>query len=218
MSAPQNMPTGPDQLRISRFIGRWNAPPLDLADDLPWNIVVPIEAIIRAALARLDSDYRIEGEIAVHRTATIEAGAVLKPPVLIGPRCFVAVSAYLRGGVFLDEDCIVGPSCELKSSLMFQGSKVAHLNFVGDSILGMGVNVEAGAMIANYRNELEDKSIRFRYGDLIVETEVEKFGALVGDHSRIGANAVVAPGAIFARGARVPRLSLVDLHPGAGLS
>lgn len=43
---------------------------------------------------------------------------------------------------------------------MFPGSKIAHLNVVGDSIIGSGVKIEARTVIANYRNELADKVIR----------------------------------------------------------
>ncbi|MES2724715.1 MAG: DapH/DapD/GlmU-related protein [Pseudomonadota bacterium] len=151
--------------------------------------------------------------MALHRSAVVEPGAVLKGPAIIGPRCLVAAGAYLRGGVFLEEDCIVGPNAELKSSFMFKGSKLAHLNFVGDSILGAGVNIEAGAAIANYRNELEDKAIRIAWRGGVLETGVEKFGALLGDETRVGANAVIAPGAILERTARVGRLALVDQYP-----
>jgi NDP-sugar pyrophosphorylase family protein len=202
-------------LEVSNFVARWASSPFGREDDHAWRITQRAEEIVRAAIGTLGDDYRCDGEIAVHRSATVEAGAVVKAPVIIGPRCFVAANAYLRGGVFLDEDCIIGPGAELKTSFMFQGSKLAHLNFVGDSILGAGVNVEAGAMIANYRNEMDDKAIRFRFGDIVIDTGIDKFGALVGDGSRIGANAVVAPGALLRPGTKVPRLSLVDLHPEA---
>lgn len=82
---------------------------------------------------------------------------------------------------------------------------------MGDSVLGADVNVEAGAMIANYRNERADKRIRIRTEGGEIDTGVEKFGALIGDHARIGANAVIAPGALIPRGAIVPRLGLVDM-------
>ncbi len=36
---------------------------------------------------------------------------------------------------------------------------------------------------------------------------------LVGDGGRIGANAVIAPGAILPVGARIGRLTLVDQYP-----
>lgn len=181
----------------------------ELRDLEPWAIVAQADAILRKALTGLIG-YAVNDGVAVHRRAIIESGATLKAPVIIGPNAFVASTAYLRGGVFLDENCIVGPACELKSTFMLMGSKVAHLSFVGDSIIGAGANVEAGAVIANYRNERADKRIRIRLGETVIDTGVEKFGALVGDGARIGANAVIAPGALIRPGEIVPRLSLID--------
>ena len=152
-------------------------------------------------------------EVAVHRTARLEPGAVVKGPAIIGPNCFIAAAAYLRGGVYLERDCIIGPSSELKTSVMFARSKLAHMNFVGDSIIGADVNIEAGVIIANYRNELESRNIRIGYREQVINTGVGKFGALVGDGSRIGANAVIAPGALLERGSIVGRLQLIDQKP-----
>lgn len=202
-----------NDLKISDFISAWTGSPFSGADGLAWQVTSRAEEIIRACLGQLGPEYVMDAEVAVHRSAVIEGGCTLKGPIIIGPRSFVAAGAYLRGGVFLDEDCIIGPGSELKTSFMFKGSKIAHLNFVGDSILGSGVNVEAGAVIANYRNEKEDKTIRIKVEGQIIETGVEKFGALVGDGARIGANAVIAPGALIWPGMKVARLQLVDQAP-----
>lgn len=200
-------------LRISDYVEGWVASPFADFDGPPWHATRDALALIRAALVTLGGDYALDGEVAVHATATIEAGAIVKGPAIIGPRAFVAAGAYLRGGVWLGEDCIVGPNAELKTSFLFPGSKLAHLNFVGDSILGAGVNVEAGAILANYRNERADKTIRIACGESVHETDVDKFGALVGDQARIGANAVIAPGALIAPGEKIGRLALVDQYP-----
>lgn len=200
---------------LSAFVGRWEASPFGRVRDHPWSITQDAERHVLSAIGELDDAFQKEDGIAIHHSAVVEPSAILKGPVIIGPRCFVAAAAYLRGGAFLEEDCIVGPCCELKSSFMFKGSKIAHLTFVGDSILGTGVNVEAGAIIANYRNELANKTIRFRFEGRLIETGVDKFGALVGDNARIGANAVVAPGAFIRPGDRVGRLGLLDLYPHA---
>jgi NDP-sugar pyrophosphorylase family protein len=179
----------------------------------PWHLVSSIERLISAQIPKLGSDYRIDGNVAVHETAHLEDGAIVKGPAIIGPACFVAGTAYLRGAVFLDEHCIIGPAAELKSSLLFKGTKLAHLNFVGDSILGESVNCEAGSIVANYRNELADKRIRIAFDGEIIDTGIEKFGALIGDGVRLGANAVIAPGALITPGTVVPRLGLVDQRP-----
>jgi hypothetical protein len=47
-------------------------------------------------------------------------------------------------------------------SVLLAGSKIAHLSFVGDSILGRAVNCEAGSVIANYRNETVFASVPTR--------------------------------------------------------
>lgn len=197
-------------VNLREFIPSAEAGPFAALLDLdPWEITSKSEAIVRQALTAI-SGYLIRDSVAIHRTATVETGAVIKAPAIIGPGAFVAAGAYLRGGVFLDEGCIVGPSCELKSTFMLKGSKVAHLSFAGDSIIGAGANIEAGAIIANYRNERDDKRIRIAFGGGVIDTGVEKFGALVGDGARIGANAVIAPGALIRPGAVVARLGLVD--------
>ncbi|KFC72731.1 Bifunctional protein GlmU [Bosea sp. LC85] len=201
-------------LRIAQFVTSWPDSPFGRGDHCAWQVTQRAVQLVGATLHYLDDGYRREGDIAVHRTVTIESGAVLKGPAIIGPGCFLAAGAYLRGGVFLDENCIIGPGCELKSSFMFKGSKLAHFNFVGDSILGADVNLEAGAIIANHRNEWEEKAIRLVFDGQVVEPGVDKFGALVGDHVRIGANAVIAPGAIIGRGTKIPRLTLIDQSSG----
>jgi len=198
---------------ISSFIEPWRISRFADIHQAPWDFVGNIEALLRQQIAGLESSYQGVDEVAVHRTVTIEAGAVVKGPAIIGPNCFIAAGAYLRGGVHLERDCIIGPGSELKTTVMFAGSKLAHLNFVGDSIIGADVNIEAGAIIANYRKELESPNIRIAYQGQVIDTGVAKFGALVGDGSRIGANAVIAPGALLERGSIVGRLQLIDQKP-----
>lgn len=198
---------------LSTYVDRWSALSLGAERDTPWGVTQQAPVLVRNTISALGPDYRIDGDIAVHLSAEVEAGATIKGPAIIGARCFISASALLRGGVFVDEDCTIGPAVELKTTFMFSRSKAAHLNFVGDSIIGSDVNLEAGSIVANYRNELSDKRIRILLGDQVINTGVEKFGALIGDGTRVGANAVIAPGALLARNACVPRLGLVDQNP-----
>jgi bifunctional N-acetylglucosamine-1-phosphate-uridyltransferase/glucosamine-1-phosphate-acetyltransferase GlmU-like protein len=176
-----------------------------------WAICGDAAALVGAAVAVLSPRYRLLGEgIAVHETATIETGAILKPPCIVGAGCFVAAHAYLRDGVWLGGSVIVGASVEIKSSFIGAQSRVAHFNFVGNSILGADVNIEAGAILANHRNEAADKEIVCVWNGRQIRTGCDKFGSLIGDGCRIGANAVLAPGTILSRGTVVPRLKLID--------
>jgi UDP-N-acetylglucosamine diphosphorylase / glucose-1-phosphate thymidylyltransferase / UDP-N-acetylgalactosamine diphosphorylase / glucosamine-1-phosphate N-acetyltransferase / galactosamine-1-phosphate N-acetyltransferase len=182
----------------------------EFVDSAPWELTLGAVEIVQQLASRLSDDYAARCGVAIHGTATIEGGAIIKGPAIIGPNCFVATGAYVRDGCWLEAGCILGPGTELKSSFMFADSKLAHFNFVGDSILGTGVNLEAGSIIANYRNELATPTISLIHENRRIDTGAKKFGALVGDHVRIGANAVIAPGAVLVPGTIVPRLSLID--------
>lgn len=172
----------------------------------PWEITADAPSIIVGVLKRLSADeYVIKGNIAIHKTAVVENGAVIKDNAVIGKGCFVAAGAYLRGGVYLGEGVTVGPGCEVKSSFLFDRSRLAHFNYVGDSIVGEDVNFEAGAVVANHFNE-SGKEIELVVGGKVIKTGVKKFGAIVGDHARIGANAVLDPGSVLEPGQVVGRL------------
>ncbi|MBD0258336.1 MAG: LpxA family transferase [Cytophagales bacterium] len=176
----------------------------------PWQATGQAVALVGEWLRTLGDAYRIHNGVAVHRTATVEEGVVLKGPVVVAAGCFLGAHAYLRGGVFLDEGVTIGPGCEVKSSFLFQGAALAHFNFVGDSLVGAGVNLEAGAVLANHYNERTDKDITVRVAGQLIPTGVQKFGALIGDGSRLGANAVTSPGTILEPGSVVGRLELVE--------
>ena len=176
----------------------------------PWEVVQNISEILKQKILELDCEYRIEDGIAVHKSAFIEQGAVLKSPAIIGEKCFVAANAYLRGGVFLSYGVTVGPSCEIKSSIIFPNSSLGHFNFIGDSIIGNHVNFEAGSLTANHYNERKDKSIWVSLQSSKKATGVEKFGALVGNKKKIGANSVLSPGTVLTPNTIVKRLMLVE--------
>lgn len=163
----------------------------DLFKDDPWNISV--EEFVKTKTQ----------DIFIHPTSVVEQGAVLKGPIFIGPNCFVGAHAYLRGGVYLMGNNSIGPGCELKSCILFPNSNLAHFNFIGDSIIGSNVNLEAGSIIANHYNERNNKEIF---------PGVTKFGAIVGDGCKIGANAVLSPGTILKKETIVGRSQLIKQH------
>lgn len=196
-------------IKISQFIARFKEIFPEIADQI-WDLPSRAEAVIASKARSLPAGYTQSGDAFVHRSATVEPGVIIKGAVIIGPGCFVGAHAYLRGGVFMDENVIVGPGCEVKSVFLFRRSALAHFNFAGDSIIGEGVNMEAGSIIANHYNERDDKTIWAVIHDTTVRIPVNKFGALVGDGCRIGANAVLSPGTVLAPQSVVKRLELVE--------
>ncbi len=178
----------------------------------PWEITDKLKEIICIKLLQLGDDYEINNEVAIHKTAVVEEGAVLKGPAIVGANCTVGAHAYFREGVFLDQSVKIGPGCEIKNSIIFSETAIAHFNYVGNSIIGRNVNFEAGSIAANHYNERLDKQISVLYRGEIINTGLNKFGSLVGDGSRIGANAVLSPGTILEQKSIVRRLELVEQY------
>ena len=125
-------------------------------------------------------------------------------------KCQIGANTYFREGVFLDSSVKIGACSEIKSSMIFSGTAVAHLNYIGNSLIGRNVNFEAGSIAANHYNERIDKRIHVSFQNQVIDTGLDKFGALVGDNSRIGANGVLSPGTILTKNAIVKRLELVE--------
>lgn len=180
------------------------------ADSQPWEITNDLKNILEKALPTLSDDYTIADGVAIHKTATIENGAVIKKPAIIGENCFVGANAYFREGVYLDTNVKIGPGCEIKNSIICSNTAIAHFNYIGNSIIGRNVNFEAGSIAANHYNERVSKKISVLHNSQIIETNSEKFGSLVGDDSKIGANAVLSPGTILPKNSIVKRLELIE--------
>ena len=178
----------------------------------PWEITSKLKIIIEELILQLNDDYNIKDGIAVHKTAQVESGALLKRPVIINENCIVAANAYFREGVYLDRSVKIGPGCEIKSSIICSGTAIAHFNYIGNSIIGRNVNFEAGSIAANHYNERISKRVFVLFQSEVIDTGVEKFGSLVGDNSKIGANAVLSPGTILKKNTIVKRLELIEQY------
>ena len=180
----------------------------------PWDVTRNLEAWILEKQKKLNAaEYVIQNQVAIHKSAVVEENVVLKGPIIIEENCFVASGNYFRNGVFLSKNCKIGPGSELKTAFLFENAQIAHFNYIGDSIVGSNVNFEAGSLIANHHNDRDEKNIWVKAFGQIISTEIDKFGALVGDFSKIGANAVLSAGSILEKKSIVKRLELVEQIP-----
>lgn len=118
---------------------------------------------------------------------------------VIGPRASVGPFAYLRPGATLGVGSKAGTFVEVKNSTIGDGSKVPHLSYIGDTTIGRGVNLGAGAITANYDDLAKHRT---EIGDEVHAGSHNVFVAPVriGDGAKTGAGAVirkdVPPGAL----------------------
>ena len=197
-------------INIDLFIEDFSATFKDSSSSAPWEINNYLKNRIEKMILDLSDDFVIENNIAIHKSAIIENNVTIKSPAIIGKNCHVGANAYFREGVYLDEYVKIGPGCEIKNSIICSETAVAHFNYIGNSIIGRNINFEAGSIAANHYNERAVKKISVLYNSEIIETNSDKFGSLIGDNSRIGANAVLSPGTILTKNSIVKRLELIE--------
>jgi len=154
---------------------------------------------LRPALRnRCDGVAFIDDNVFIGEGTVVEDGAMIKGPTIIGRNCQIRHNAYVRGDVIIGDGCVVGNSSELKNAFLFNHCKVPHFNYVGDSILGHKAHLGAGVKISNFK--LDGTNIRVEIAGQLADTGLRKFGALLGDHTDVGCNAVLNPGSILGRG------------------
>jgi bifunctional UDP-N-acetylglucosamine pyrophosphorylase/glucosamine-1-phosphate N-acetyltransferase len=142
--------------------------------------------------ATVSDSAHLSGDVWVGPQARVFPGAALVGPVYVGSNAIVGNNCLIRDHVVIEQGARVGFSCELRNTVMWPGSRIGHLAFVGDSILGFDVEIGANVVLSNYRFDGAEVKVMLR-GQL-VSTHTDKFGAVVGDASKIGCGAVVLPG------------------------
>ena len=174
----------------------------------PWDALRGIGDMILDVGAKLDREEFMEVSqgVWIHYTARLSPGTQISGPCIICGGTEIRPGAYIRGNALVGRDCVIGNSTELKNVILFDEVQVPHYNYLGDSILGYGAHMGAGAITSNVKG---DKSTVVIHGEDAIDTGRKKVGAMIGDGVEIGCNAVLNPGTILGRGAQVYPLSNV---------
>ena len=175
----------------------------------PWEALAGISDFIKEIGPTLDPEiYEKRGEdIWVAKSATVFDSAYLHGPLIICEDAEIRQCAFIRGNAIVGRGAVVGNSTELKNSILFDGVQTPHYNYIGDSILGYKSHTGAGVITSNLKS---DKSLVTVLcdGDK-VDTNVKKFGAMLGDHVEVGCNSVLNPGSVIGRNTNIYPLSFV---------
>ena len=121
--------------------------------------------------------------------------AILESNVNVGP------FSRIRPGSFLSKGSRVGNFVEVKKSKVGKNSKINHLSYVGDAIIGKNVNIGAGTITCNYDGKKKNK------------TEISD-GAFIGSNTalvapiKIGKRAIVGAGSALTKNVKNKSLAL----------
>ena len=176
--------------------------------EFPYQALSGIENLIIELSKKLNKDEfkEIKENVWIHNTAKIFDSAYIAGPCIIGANSEVRHCAFIRGSALIGENCVIGNSCELKNVIIFDNVQTPHYNYVGDSILGYKAHMGAGSITSNVRS---DKKLVVIHSDENVETNLKKMGAIIGDGTEVGCNAVLNPGTIIGRNSIVYPTSCV---------
>lgn len=130
-------------------------------------------------------DSTIADNVEIKPNSIIE-GASLEAGCSVGP--FVR----LRPGAQLGQDVAIGNFVEVKKTTLGRGSKASHLSYLGDAIIGAGVNIGAGTITCNYDGV--NKHI----------TEIQD-DVFVGSNTALVAPVVVGQGSTIAAGSTITK-------------
>jgi len=193
--------------------------------DAPWALLgEPLDAVLARLpssdiAVRLLPEVHLAGDrIVIGRGARIHPGVVLEGPLYIGADVEIRPGVYIRGGVWIGDGCVVGASTEIKRAILLPGAKAPHLNYVGDSILGAGVNLGAGTILSNFRHDGREVRIGSAGATpsaagamtaagatapasaaAAIPSGRRKLGAVLGDGVLTGCNCVLHPGVVVGR-------------------
>lgn len=158
--------------------------------------------------ARLGANVHLRGRCVVRSGAHIDVGCVLTNVVVeknatvlpysvatdssIGEGAQVGPFSHLRPQSELGPRSKVGNFSETKKTKIGEGSKVNHLSYVGDGIIGRDVNIGAGTIFCNYDGEQK-------------HTTVLEDRAFIGSDTQLIAPVTVGKGAYVASGTTVTR-------------
>ena len=207
-----------DRVQLARMGAELNRRLIEGHQRAGVSVIDPATTWVDASVI-LDRDVTLLPGTQLHGATQVASGAVVGPDTtltdceigagahvvrshgsgaVIGPNATVGPFSYLRPGTRLGAEGKIGAFVETKNAAIGNGSKVPHLSYVGDAIIGEGVNIGAATVFVNYDG-------------------IAKHTSTVGDHARIGSDTMlvapvnIGPGAYTAAGSVVTD----DVPPGA---
>lgn len=177
--------------------------------EYPWEALPQISEFIIQLGKTLDKEIYEEKQenVWIAKTAKIYPTVFIKGPAIIGENAEIRHCAFIRGNAIVGNNAVVGNSTELKNVILFNNVQVPHYNYVGDSILGYKSHMGAGSITSNVKSD--KKLVVVKNGEEKIETELKKFGAMIGDNVEVGCGSILNPGTVIGKNTNIYPLSSV---------
>lgn len=164
----------------------------------PWDLLNGGEWVYKPAgmknLGMIEEGAVIIGDVDIGVGTVIRSGCYICGPVVVGSGCDIGPNCFLRPYTSIGDGCHIGASVEIKNSIIMAGTKVPHLTYIGDSVIGEKCNFGAGTQVANLRFD----NLNVKVGGL--DSGRRKLGAIIGDNVSTGINASINAGTVIGSG------------------
>jgi bifunctional UDP-N-acetylglucosamine pyrophosphorylase/glucosamine-1-phosphate N-acetyltransferase len=184
----------------------------------PWDLLRVLERILTKEdltnNGEIEKGVVLSGPIGIAKNTRIRSGTYVEGPVYIDSGSDIGPNCYIRPYTSIGSRCRIGNACEVKNSLLFEDTHVAHLSYIGDSVIGANCNFGAGTITANLR--LDDASVKVRVKNTLEDSGLRKVGAFIGDDVKTAINVNLMPGVKIGSGSWIgPNTSVYsDIAPG----
>jgi len=179
------------KIKVIPYAGLWN--PIKY----PWHIFPVVRQFLDqsqgyiAPSAHISNKAAIEGKVIISDNVKVFENAVIRGPAYIGPNSVIGNNSLVREYSHIGAHCVVGYSTEVKGSYI--GDRCwFHMSYIGDSVIGDGCSFAAGTVLANFR--FDERNISVRIEGKSINTKLDKFGAIIGSNCKTGVNTSIMPG------------------------
>ena len=197
---------------LDYYFGDFSSCPLEGLKQFrrPWELVEGKNPLVKVPASKILGEVHptavIKGNVVIGKGTVVEPFTVIEGPCIIGENVIIRPHAWIRPTTVVGNDCVIGKGVELKNALLFNGAKIGTNCFVGDSVLGKGARIGSGTILGNRR--FDQAVVKIKIGGETFSTESDKFGCILGDYARLGANVTTAPGTLVGQHTWVTAQSL----------
>ncbi len=182
----------------------------------PWDLLVANQIFLQGTKFKIRGKVErgafVKGQVFIGRGALVRSGSYIQGPAFIGQGCDIGPNSYIRPLTVIEKECRIGQAVEIKSSLICEKSRIGHLSYVGDSVIGRECNLGAGTITANLR--FDDQNVRTLVKGGMIDTGRAKFGAVLGDKVKTGIHVSLMPGVMIGPATHIAPHSLVERNTG----
>ncbi len=163
-----------------------------------WQGVSTLWDLFEANRMKIEQRIANEGSrnnIILGEAVEIKPGVHIEGNVVIGDGSIIGPNCYIRGSTSIGRNCRIGNGVEIKNSLIMDNSKVPHLSYVGNSVIGEHCNLGAGTKTANLRHD--KKGVKVLVKGQVVSTGQRKIGTFIADWTQTGIGTIIYPGMLM---------------------